>query len=764
MSCSPLRRAAIGCALLLAGTGVAVAAPSIALQSGAPVTLSIPANSFTSSYYVDVTAADQTLRIDLDSTTAGVDVDFFLRYGSPFPDGFSSGRPPSFGYIDELSHYRSISPINDEFVIVGKSGGQPLRAGRWYVFAFNFNTSQSTSIAAQSTLMATLSASTPAAAAFTVNFNSAGSATQPCSNSEWFDTTPVSPIGGNPGTTLGEQRRNAMLRAAENLSAQMRSPVAISIDACWANLGTGNSITLASAGPRSVLSNLPSMERKHTWYAGPPAARLAGTSFCRVAANDCNLAEIRATFNNQVDTPAALGDVGFHYGYAAAISGSNVDFISVGTHEITHGLGFLSLVSLSNEDGDIAGAEFQGMDDAFSANLAWLDNGVLRPFNLLTNAERMLGAVSGTNLKWTGASATSSTFNPRAALAFPDNLVQMYAPNPISTGSSVSHINQQGYNGELMRPQAVGTIRELMLSRNLLDGVGWSNATAAAPIDPIPLGGLFYDPRHDGHGIEFAPAVPGSDIFVLTFYTYDATGNPEWFQSLGRLIDGKFLPEPDANGNSLHRYTYDPSRPSGQRQRIDPNFSGRMRLDFVQAANAPACASTQNFTGYLAVMRFALGDNQTQEWCMQELVPRTLRPLNDLTGLWYAGEQDTGWGFTFGSIPGSGAGGLFSLLYYYDAQGKPRWALSSLDNLQAGSTGPLINRSGYCRTCAKPADFPSGRDTHIGSVTFNMQTATSASNRVTYSASWTGAEGGTFARTGSPLVILTVPAAVQQPR
>ncbi len=758
-----MRRLLLASLLTLTGLDTTTAAPTIALQSGTPVNFTLPASSFSTSFYVDVAVADQSLRIDLDSSTAGVDIGLFMRYGSPFPDTFGQGRPITLGYIIDLAHYRSTGSTNDEFVTVSRSGGQPLRAGRWYLFAYNFNTSQSTTISADTTVMATLSATPPAAAAFSVNFNSLGTASRPCSNAEWFATTAVAPIGGNPGTTLGEQRRNAMLRAAETLAQQMQSPVPISIDACWDNLGTGNSVTLAAAGPRSVIRDLPSLDRKYTWYAGPPAARLAGTSLCRALNDDCSVAEIQATFNNQVDTPNALGAAGFHYGYTAAV-GNNVDFISVGMHEITHGLGFLSLVALDSSFGDVPGSEFDGLDDIFSANIAWLQGGVLRPFHQLTDAERMLAAVSNSNLKWTSTAAAAAPANPLAPFPPPDNLLQLYAPDPVATGSSVSHLNQSTYFGEMMRPFSSGAPRELSLGRNILDGVGWSNAVATPAVDPLPLGGFFYDPRHTGHGIEFSPVTAGGDLFVLTFYTYDAAGNPEWFQAVGRFVDGKFLPEPDVNGNSLQRYTYDPTRPSGQRQQVDPTYSGRVQLDFVQAANSPTCSSAQGFNGYLAVMSFALGDNITQEWCMQELIPRSLRPANDLTGIWYAGPQDSGWGFSLGSIPDGGSGGLFSILYYYDALGNPRWALSTLGNLQANSTTGMISRNGYCRTCAVPTGFPSGSDTSIGSITFNMQSAGAAGSIVTYMANWNGTQGGTFARSSSPLVVLSTPAATQQPR
>ncbi len=752
------------CSLLLFLAATAVSAtPTVELQSGTPVNFDLPPSSFSTSFYVDVEEVDQSLRVDFDSPTAGVDIGLFLRYGTPFPDTFSGGRPVRLSYIADLAHYRSTGITNDEFVVISKTGGQPLRSGRWYLFAFNTITGQGASITANTTIMATLSAASPPAADFTVNFNSVGTSENPCSNSEWFDTTAATPVGGNPGTTRGEQRRNVMLRAASNLAQEMRSPVPISIDACWDNLGIGNSVTLAQAGPKNILRDAASMEKKYTWYAGPPAARIAGTSFCRLANDDCSLAEIGATFNNQIDTPSALGSNGFYYGYEGS-SGSNVDFISIAMHEIAHGLGFLSLVALNDTQGDVPGSEFDGFDDAFSSNVAWLDAGVLRPFHKLTDAQRMLAAVSGSNLKWSSTNAAASPANPLAPFAPPDNLIQLYAPSVIDNGSSVSHLNQIAYPGEMMRPFSSGTQRSLSLGRAILDGVGWSNAVATAPVDPVPLGGFFYDPQHTGHGIEFSPVTPGGDLYVLTFYTYDDAGNPEWFQAVGRMVDGKFLPETDANDNSLQRYIYDPTQPSGQRQSIDPNYRGTVQMDFVQAANSPVCASSQSVIGYLAVMTFSLGGSAPQEWCMRELIPRLLRPTSDLTGIWYAGPQDSGWGFSLGSIPDGGSGGLFSILYYYDAQGNPRWALSSLGNLQPNSTADMISRNGYCRACAIPSGFPTGRDTDIGSISFNMQPAGTAGSTVTYTATWNGAQGGVFARTTSPLVILSIPSVAQQPR
>lgn len=753
------------------------AAPSIALDTGVPASFTLPGNAFTTSYYVDVSATDQFLRIDLDSNSAGVDVDLYARYGSPFPDTFDGVRPIDPAYINELGQYRSISSSNDEWFVITRSSGQPLRAGRWYILAINFGT-----VDAQSTLLATRSGNPPPPASFSVDFTGAGTNPGDCSVAEWNDSTSMGSAGGNSGNR-GQQRRNAMLNAASQLATQLQSPVPINIQACWDNLGgDANGATLAQAGPRFAFRNddLPDLvqsggqtfqipnkhaflPRNYTWYAGTAAQRLAGTTLCRLIGGPCEQTDIRITFNNQVDGTTVLGPRKFYYGLDSSTSTQDSDFVTVAMHEITHGLGFLSFVQVGDDpdSGDVSGAEFNGYDDIYSANVGWLSGTQLRPFTLLSDAERSAAMTSVINLLWTGESASTSVFNSRATNTFPNNLVRLNAPSPVQPGSSLSHFDSFSNPGEMMRPSVGNPQHQMRLGRAILDGVGWSTAAAPAPIDTKPLGGVYFDPRHDGHGIEFWPANPEADLWAAIFFSFDQNGNAEWFLTAGRFVDGLFQPQTDPDGHSLQRFVY----VNGQSQ-VDPSFNGQLRLDFNQPRNAPTCAAAQGVGGHMAVMTFTLGNDPIQQWCMQEIVPASIRPGNDRTGSWYAGEQDRGWGFTLAGIPGAtpDQGGLFALLYYFDGQGKPRWALTSIPDLQPGVQAPLVNRLGYCRTCPIPPGYPAGRDTTIGSMILNLNGAGAPGSMVDFVANWPGAEGGSFARSASPLVILSVPAAQQTPR
>src|SRR4029077_7646548 len=72
------------------------------------------------------------------------------------------------------------------------------------------------------------------------------------------DPTPVAPVGGNPGTTLGQQRLNAFQFSANIWGATLTSNVPITVKANWISLScTPTSAVLGQAGVHSILSNFP---------------------------------------------------------------------------------------------------------------------------------------------------------------------------------------------------------------------------------------------------------------------------------------------------------------------------------------------------------------------------------------------------------------------------------------------------------------------------------------------------------------------------
>src|SRR6266498_2224524 len=90
------------------------------------------------------------------------------------------------------------------------------------------------------------------------------------------DPTPVSPIGGNPGTTLGQQRLNAFQFAANIWGAILNSNSTITVRADWQALScTSNSAVLGQAGAASIWRDFPGAPFGATWYGGALANSLA---------------------------------------------------------------------------------------------------------------------------------------------------------------------------------------------------------------------------------------------------------------------------------------------------------------------------------------------------------------------------------------------------------------------------------------------------------------------------------------------------------
>ena len=106
------------------------------------------------------------------------------------------------------------------------------------------------------------------------------------------DPTPAAPVGGNTGTTLGQQRLNAFQHAAGIWSARLDSNVPIRIRAQFTPLGPG---VLGSAGPVSVVRDFPNAPLAATWYHVALANKLAGVDL--LPANDDINANFSTNFN-----------------------------------------------------------------------------------------------------------------------------------------------------------------------------------------------------------------------------------------------------------------------------------------------------------------------------------------------------------------------------------------------------------------------------------------------------------------------------------
>ena len=116
------------------------------------------------------------------------------------------------------------------------------------------------------------------------------------------DPTPAAPVGGNPGTTIGQQRLNAFQYAADVWGSILDSPVPIYIQSSFTPLAcTATGATLGSAGAIQVFANFPNTELRDTWYHVALANKLAGADLAP-GPNGTNADDIIALFNSNLGT------------------------------------------------------------------------------------------------------------------------------------------------------------------------------------------------------------------------------------------------------------------------------------------------------------------------------------------------------------------------------------------------------------------------------------------------------------------------------
>ncbi len=282
-------------------------------------------------------------------------------------------------------------------------------------------------------LLALGAAAAPASAfTFTVNYTDAA-------GTGFNDTTGVSPVGGNTGTTLGAQRKQAFEFAVNVWAQRIQSSVGLLIDADWADLScSASAATLGSAGPTLVITS--GLPQANTYYPAALVNAIKGSDV--LPAN----ADIVAHFNKGIDAKPVGGCLGtkkFYYGLDQNF-GSDIGFINVVVHEIGHGLGFTSLVNAATGAAKFGDGKFSIFDYAL------YDETTSLFLPLESNSQRAAVAISGSSLTFNSANTnggigflTDGKTNTRA---------RMFAPNPSQSGSSLSHWDTTATPNLVMEP------------------------------------------------------------------------------------------------------------------------------------------------------------------------------------------------------------------------------------------------------------------------------------------------------------------------
>ena len=764
----------------------ASAAAQSALQSGVPVQINLPAQYLASNYYVDVDANARQLTFTV-SSAAGADIDLFVRYGTPFPTAGDANYPTSPQLIGEdtlvrWSQFHSFSSASSESISVLPSSRIPLKAGRWYIAVINADSAT----ASPNTMLTATTYASPQVASIAIDFNTASADTNsPCDIAPWSDPTVATPVGGNPGTTLGQQRKNALTYAVQQITQQLQPPVPITIHACWDSIGgSADRAVIARASPATFLVDEPLyggyvLPQRYTWYSVTEAVRVGGTAQCGLVGGSCggtSNEEIEAVFNSDIGSASIIGGRPFYYGYAADTSSFSIDFISVAMHELTHGMGFLGLANTDSTLGPLGAKAgiasnsiaYQSLeqgpfDDVFDDNAAIVDPiaNTYTPFMGYEvtgsgDAARAAALVSNNGLRWSDAAAVNSTANSNRNLSGAQRFPLLYAPNPITNGSTLSHTVQAGdlMNASYPFPPP----RTLGLAGPMLSPLGWASSTASAPQFGQPFPSNWFDRSHGGHGIDFQLARRDpvfGDVYILVFYTYDASGKPEWYLATGHIVDGVFVADLNNNGNTLLYSKYGANHGVGQLNPTPQSSpAGSVVVDFNQAANSPACRDVdRSGAPLLGVMSWRIG-NDSADWCMEPSTTLNQHPTPDFNGHWFSA-SDGGWGMEVLDFNGNAASSsLFVLVYYPDANGLPTWALAS-GTLNNGTANlqVLARANGYCRTCTPPA---SATTSVIGNLVLHLNAGSGTpTGTATFTINYPG--GGSFSRSNDAITLLSLP-------
>lgn len=250
------------------------------------------------------------------------------------------------------------------------------------------------------------------------------------------DTTPATPVGGNAGTTLGQQRLNVFQRATDIWGALIDSKVDILVDASFAPLDcSATSAVLGAARATKIVRNFDNAPQQNVWYPIALADAIAGKDLNNGAAH------ISAQFSSQIDSPSCFGGLGWYYGFDTN-HGTKEDLLVVLLHELGHGLGFIGVT-------DATGVMVSNFPSVFEQHM--FDNTAGLHWSQMTNGQRITSSTNDQNVVWDGASTTTAALRflgptPTFRISAPSSVAKTYQINTAAFGP---HLTVAGINGSI---------------------------------------------------------------------------------------------------------------------------------------------------------------------------------------------------------------------------------------------------------------------------------------------------------------------------
>ncbi|MCB1889841.1 MAG: hypothetical protein KDH20_19700 [Rhodocyclaceae bacterium] len=236
-----------------------------------------------------------------------------------------------------------------------------------------------------------------------------------------------------------------------------------------------------------------------------------------------------------------------------------------------------------------------------------------------------------------------------------------------------------------------------------------------------PDGGLWWNPASAGHGFHVAPA---GDQLALVWYTYESDGRPVWYLATAPLDGTQW-------SASLDRYTWNGSAAASA-------GVGSVSIDFSSTRAASIRWTLDGVAGSESIEPYVFSSEALGG--------------SDLTGLWYEPARP-GYGLTVVTQGTTEA----AVLYFYDADGAPTWALGSAAQGNGQASIPMDTYTGPCPSCAATSIVGTSAGSLSHALTGsggNMDIAISLPAPL--AGSWTGS-GASVSMLSSAIPVVTLP-------
>ncbi len=245
-------------------------------------------------------------------------------------------------------------------------------------------------------------------------------------------------LGNNPGTTVGELRRNVLEAAGARWSQFLNSQIPILVDVDFEDLGgsSAGGIALAGASASSYVRNFANAPRPGIYYPLALASSLAHADLRP------DLSDIDITVNSNAELDGNSGP-SWYYGLDGNTPSNLINFSDVIAHELGHGLGFASFANLET------GAFAFGDPDIFSTLI--YDSEVFLSWESMNDSGRATSVTNDPFVVWSGPYSNTAADGVNDYIASgKQNFTIAGTSFPAQQASFSSNILDDGFTGELV--------------------------------------------------------------------------------------------------------------------------------------------------------------------------------------------------------------------------------------------------------------------------------------------------------------------------